>query len=182
MKSVLTRLCLVVLGCFAPAAAVLSDVPAVPAQAKDDLAPPMQSLAFFSGKWHCDGKFSNGKEISASVSFEPILNGNFLLFKHDDEPPFGYHAWAEWGWEATAKEFVSTIQDLTGDIRLFRSPGWKDQTLVWTGGNLPDSADQKFVFERVDTTKFRVGYSYKKNGSWVAVDSSVCGRVEAKAN
>lgn len=181
MKAVAPALYFLVLVCFATAAE-LSPVAGVAVQTKPDLAAPLQPLTFFIGKWNCEGKFSNGTAISASVSFEPILNGNFLLFKHDDEPPFGYHAWAEWGWEATAKEFVSTIQDLTGGTRLFRSPGWKDQTLVWTGGKLPDSADQKFVFERIEAGKFRVSYSYKKNGSWAAVDSSVCSRAEANAN
>jgi hypothetical protein len=177
MKIIASILACVVLLCPTPGTATAERDER--AQVKTDLAAPIQSFTFFIGKWHCEGKFANGTAISASVSFEPILSGNFLLFKHDDEPPFGYHAWAEWGWEAASKEFVSTIQDLTGGIRLFRSPGWKDQALVWTGGNLPDSTDQKFVFERMDTAKFRVSYSYKKNGLWVAVDSSVCSRAEA---
>ena len=152
------------------------------AQSKIELAKPLQPLALFVGKWHCEGKFSNGTAISASVSFEPILNGNFLLFRHDDEPPFGYHAWSEWGWDAATRQFISTIQDLTGGLRLFRSPGWTEQTLTWTGGNLPDSADQKFVFGRMETSKFRVSYSYKKNDTWVPVDASVCSRLETAAN
>jgi len=72
--------------------------------AKPDLSPPLQPLAPFLGKWHCDGKFTSGKAISASLSFEPILNRTFVLFKHDDEPPFAYHAWAEWGRDVAAHQ------------------------------------------------------------------------------
>ena len=183
VKSLGGVLCSAVFACVLTASMVpLLSFSSAAGQSKAELAKPLQPLASFAGKWHCEGKFSNGTTISASVSFEPILNGNFLLFRHDDEPPFGYHAWSEWGWDATARQFISTIQDLTGGIRLFRSPGWTEQTLTWTGGNLPDSADQKFVFERRENSKFRVSYSYKKNDSWVAVDSSVCSRVETAPN
>lgn len=48
-----------------------------------------------------------------------------ILFRHDDEPPFNYHAWPEWGWDANTREFVSSSQDITGGTRLFRSQaGW----------------------------------------------------------
>jgi hypothetical protein len=151
------------------------------AQSKTDSVDPIQSLSFFTGNWHCDGKFAtSGKSISANLVFEPILNGKFLLFKHDDEPPFTYHAWSQWGWDNNAHQFISTVQDVTGGLRLFRSPGWVDKTLMWSGGNLPDSSDQQFVFQRIDDNSFRVNYSYKKSGSWLAVDSSLCTRAGIK--
>lgn len=78
-------------------------------------------------------------------------------------------------------KFVSTIQDLTGSTRRFRSPGWADRTLTWTGG-IPEASDQKFIFEGLESSKFRVSYSYKKNDVRTAVDSSVCTRVDATAN
>jgi len=134
-------------------------------------------FAFFEGRWHCDGKFTkSGKAISANLGFEPILDNKFLLFRHDDEPPFNYHAWSQWGWDGNLRAFVSTIQDSTGGVRLFRSGGWVGQTVEWSGGSLPDSSDQRYVFERLDALSFRVSYSYKKGNSWMTVDSSVCGR------
>ncbi len=112
----------------------------IQSQAHSDV--PIETLAFFDGRWHCEGKFTgSGKAISANLEFEPILAGRFLLFRHNDEPPFDYHAWSEWGWDANTRQFVSTTQDSTGGIRLFRSPGWVAQTLAWSGGNLPDSLD-----------------------------------------
>jgi hypothetical protein len=135
-------------------------------------------FSFFVGRWHCSGKFaSNAKAISANLAFESILDGKFMLFRHDDEPPFNCHAWSEWGWDATTRQFVSTIQDSTGGMRLFVSPGWDGQTLTWSGGNLPDSSDQQFVFERLGDNNFRVSYFHKKDASWLAVDSSSCSKV-----
>jgi len=156
----------------------LALAPRVHTQSKPDTP---ESLAFFVGSWHCDGKFTgSGKPISANLKFESILGGKFLLFKHDDEPPFNYHAWSEWGWDTKAGQFVATTQDSAGGVRLFRSPGWISQSLIWTGGSLPDSLDQRFVFERLDSNAFRVSYSYNKDGSWVAVDSSSCNRASTE--
>jgi len=138
----------------------------------------MRSLAFFIGSWHCDGKFtSSGKSISANLVFEPILDGKFLLFKHDDEPPFNYHAWSEWSWDVNTREFVSSLQDITSGTRLFHSPGWADQTFVWSGGNIPTLSDQRFVFVRLDKRSFRLSYSYKKTDVCLVVDASSCSRV-----
>jgi len=64
-------------------------------------APSGKSIAdlqWFSGHWSCDGKFvGSGKAISADLSFEPALDGKWILFRHDDRPPFAYHALSEWG-------------------------------------------------------------------------------------
>ena len=139
---------------------------------------PPEPFSSFIGRWHCDGKFaSDARPISANLAFESILDGKFMLFRHDDEPPFNCHAWSEWGWDATARQFVSTTQDSAGGIRLFVSSGWEGQTLTWSGGNLPDSSDQRFVFERLGERNFRVSYFHKKGASWLAVDSSSCIRV-----
>ena len=85
-----------------------------------------EPFSSFIGRWHCDGQFaSNAKPISVNLVFESILDGKFMLFRHDDEAPFNYHAWSEWGWDATTRQFVSTTQDSAGGIRLFASPGWE---------------------------------------------------------
>ena len=164
--------------CYSVMFVNLALAPRIHTQSRPDVP---DSLAFFVGNWHCDGKFmGSGKSISANLKFESILGGQFLLFKHDDEPPFNYHAWSEWGWDAKAGHLVATTQDSTGGIRLFRSPGWIAQSLTWTGGSPPDSLDQRFVFEHLDDNAFRVSYSYSRDGSWVGVDSSLCKR--AKTN
>jgi hypothetical protein len=169
--------CLWSLALLIPLAAHIAALP----QSNPNSGGGVQDLAFFEGNYHCEGKFAaNGKAINADLQFQKILDGKFQLFKHDDEPPFNYHAWSEWGWDAAGHQFVSTVQDSTGGLRLFHSKGWAGTRLEWTGGNLPDSQDQRFVFERLEDRSFRVSYSFQKNGSWVDVDSSVCRRVETK--
>ncbi len=157
-----------------PTGLVLAACPAF-AQVKADGPEGLASLRYFVGNWHCDGKFAtSGKEISAKLRFEPVLDGKFIVFKHDDEPPFGYHAHAYWGWDKASGQFVSTIHDSTGGTRVFRSSGWKGMTLEWVGGDLPSGGNQQFTFERLDEKKFRVSYLFKRNAAWSLVDTSVC--------
>jgi hypothetical protein len=153
---------------------VLTGHPAF-SQTKADNLEVIKSLEYFAGDWHCEGKFTtSGKEISAKLHFESVLDGKFISFKHDDEPPFGYHAHAYWGWDKASGNFLATIHDSTGGTRLFRSSGWQGTTLEWTGGDLPAGANQRFAFERLEEKKFRVSYSYLKNDTWQLVDTSVC--------
>jgi hypothetical protein len=148
---------------------------APPPQLKDFLSP----LAYFAGNWECSGKFdSSGKAIEAQQHFAPELDGAWMTFRHDDKPPFGYHALAEWGWDAARKEFVMTVQDSAGGLRLFRSNGWNSKTLQWDGGSASDSSDpnQRFSFERLDDRHFIVSYFTLKNGGWSRMDSSTCSK------
>ncbi len=134
----------------------------------------IKTLEFFAGQWSCLGKFANGKPIAAKEHFENILNGAFVLFQHDDIPPHQYHALAEWGWDRAANDFIAVFEDSSGGVRVFRSSGWTGSTLQWLGGSLPDASDQRFELERLNPKQYRVSYSFKRDGNWVAVDSSVC--------
>jgi hypothetical protein len=137
----------------------------------------LPELNYFLGDWDCAGKFTrSGAAIEAHQHFESILGDKFILFRHDDKPPHNYHAWAEWGWDAAGKQFVSTIQDSGGSTRTFHSAGWEKDRLVWEGGspqNFPGN-DEQFVFERITPKQFRVSYAAKKDGDWATVDVSTC--------
>lgn len=136
-------------------------------------------LQWFSGHWSCDGKFSrSGKTISADLSFEPMLQGKWMLFRHDDRPPFSYHALSEWGWDEKGQQYISTVQDSTGGIRVFYSPGFSDSKLVWDGRALGNPAAQaeQFEFEKIGPNAFTVSYSFQQDGKWQAVDKSTCTR------
>ena len=136
-------------------------------------------LQWFSGHWSCDGKFArSGKTISADLWFEPILQSKWLLFRHDDRPPFSYHALSEWGWDEKGKQYVSTVQDSTGGIRLFHSPGFSDSKLVGDGRALgnPTAPAEQFEFEKIGPNIFTVSYSFQQDGKWQVVDKSTCTR------
>jgi hypothetical protein len=152
------------------------------AQQQPDTSSRISELNWFSGNWTCAGKFTSGKSISAKVSFESTLDGKWILFRHDDDPPFKYHALSEWGWEKKSQRFLSLIQDSTGGVRAFYSPGWDGAKLLWEGGALSSEqpSSERFEFTRLDDSAFQVSYSYRKNEDWVSVDTSRCIRVKAK--
>jgi len=101
-----------------------------------------------------------------------------MLFRHDDKPPFGYHALSEWGWDASKKKFVMIALDITGGARLFYSDGWDASRLQWDGDTMEGASDpkQRFSFDRLDERHFTVSYFTKKNEGWSRMDSSTCSK------
>ena len=164
--------------CVTAAFAVAMLFCATSAKAADsDLKPALASLAYFTGDWECAGKFdSSGKTIEAHQRFSPELEGAWLSFRHDDKPPFSYHAFSEWGWDAQQKRFMMIALDSVGGARIFYSSGWNANTLQWDGDALGTTVapKQRFSFERLDDRHFRVSYFALKNGDWSRVDASTC--------
>jgi hypothetical protein len=139
----------------------------------------INDLQWFLGRWSCDGKFiASGKAISADVSFEPVLENKWILFRHDDHPPFSYHALSEWGWDEKEQRYISTVQDSVGGVRLFYSDGFLDSKLLWEGKALrnPAAGGERFEFTKNGVNSFTVSYWFQKDGQWKAVDSSFCSR------
>jgi hypothetical protein len=139
----------------------------------------LADLQWFSGHWSCDGKFiSSGKTISADLSFEPMLESKWMLFRHDDRAPFSYHALSEWGWDEKGQQYISAVQDSTGGIRVFYSRGFSGSKLVWNGKALgnPTAPAEQFEFEKTGPNIFTVSYSFQQDGKWQAVDKSTCTR------
>jgi hypothetical protein len=150
------------------------------AAAQSGAPQPMSSMQWLQGKWSCDGHFlRSGKSISADVSFESSLDGKLLLFRHDDRPPFSYHALSEWGYSTSAKRFVSTIQDSAGGFRYFESDGWRDGHLVWEGDAIkPEKPTlQRFRFNKNSDNEFRAIYYVQHDGQWTDIDTSICKRL-----
>jgi hypothetical protein len=155
---------------------------AIPYQAQAataELKPELSSLAYFLGDWDCAGKFDgSGKAIAAHQHFSPELEGAWIAFRHDDTPPFNYHALSEWGWDSTQKKFVMTAQDNFGGVRVFYSSGWNSMQLQWDGDAVGSTSApaQRFTFERVDDRHFKVSYFTLKNNAWSRMDSSTCSK------
>ena len=85
---------------------------------------------------------------------------------------------SEWGWDEKGRRYISTVQDSTGGIRLFYSPGFSDSKLVWDGRALgnPAARAEQFEFEKTGPIVFTVSYSFRQNGKWQVVDKSTCPR------
>jgi hypothetical protein len=147
--------------------------------AETQIKPEISSLAYFAGDWECSGKFdSSGKSIEAHLHFAPDLDGAWILFRHDDKPPFNYHALAEWGWDGTRKQFLMMVQDSAGGTRLFSSQGWNSKQLQWDGDTLRGTTDpgQRFTFEKLDDRHFTVSYFVRKSDEWSRIDSTTCSK------
>src|SRR3954471_3520204 len=100
----------------------------------------------FHGKWKCDGNFSNGKAISATMSFDETLNGAWLSASHDDLPPNGYHALGLWTAPA-AGGIVAHIADNGGGMRKFTAAdGWKNDRLVLERDTVRATPQRSFRF------------------------------------
>jgi len=140
-------------------------------------ASPIAALSPFLGEWDCAGKFEvSGKTIEAHVSLRYDLDQRWIVFRHDDKPPFPYHALAQWGWDDARKEFVMLVEDSGGGVRQFRAPGVNGREIVWTGDALGSQSPpaQRFTFKSIDATHFFTSYSVLRGSAWVLVDSSTC--------
>ncbi len=147
--------------------------------AAPELKPELAPLAYFIGDWDCSGKFdASGKVIEAHQHFTADLDGAWIMFRHDDKPPFSYHALAEWGWDASRKKFVMTVQDSFAGVRVFYSSGWDSTQLQWDGDTIGSTATpaQRFIFERIDDRHFKVSYFTLKGDAWPRMDSSTCSK------
>lgn len=142
------------------------------------LASAMQSLAFFEGHWQCAGKFvKSGKPISSTETFTTDLDGHWLAMRHDDQPPYPFHALELWGYDKDAKRFNGYFFDNFSGIRHFTSPGWEGNHLAWTDTASVHGTTDRFVFERNDIGNYQVTYAVSRNGKdWTAGDAFSCKR------
>ena len=138
----------------------------------------IELLAYFTGHWSCQGVFpSNGKQIASEITFAPDLDGAWLTVRHDDLPPNRFHAFEMWGFDKSARQFISFIYDNFGGARKFVSSGWSDNMLVWAGEtpNTTPATLERFVFRRVDPGQFVVNYEVKRApAEWAIGDTLTC--------
>jgi uncharacterized membrane protein YphA (DoxX/SURF4 family) len=142
---------------------------AAPAQAAAD------PFDYFVGAWSCVGTFTqSGRRIEADLHFEKTPDRRWLLFRHDDRPPNAYHALAEWS--RGEHEWTATVEDSFAGLRLFHSTGWQGSHLSWEGGVIekPAPRSQRFSFDQIDASHFKLSYDVKQSESWQLVDSSTC--------
>src|SRR5215475_8532305 len=84
--------------CFALACAASAQTSSSAASAK--LRGKLEQLSGWMGNWRCDGKFvKSGKEISSTIRFSPVLEGQWIEVEQDDLPPNRFHAIEFWGYD-----------------------------------------------------------------------------------
>jgi len=144
------------------------------------LADNLRPMAFFQGVWSCQGEFPRtGTHIASHERFAPDLVGDWLVMRHVDLPPFGFHALEMWGYEASQKQFVNYIFDNAPEARRYVSHGWVASRLTWTSSMQAAKAD-RFVFERRGESEYQVDYARTTDGrTWQLVDTLDCRRQKA---
>lgn len=140
------------------------------------LQPNLQPLAGFIGSRSCKGSFiKSGKAITSTETVRPDLSGHWLTLRHDDEPPFSFHALELWGYDATAGRFVAYMYDSGGGMREFTSPGWEGDSFTWTNVDTSAPKRDRFVFDRGPQGAYRFTYEVSADGNtWSGVDSLTC--------
>jgi len=138
----------------------------------------IEPLSFFLGQWNCECEFvASKKPIASHIAVAPDLDGSWLAFRWDDNAPNQYHALELWGFDKTAKQFTNFTHGNFGGLRLFDSPGWDGDTLIWTGDALttPPTLNQRFVIERKPNKQFVISWQVRKpEADWVTGDRLTC--------
>lgn len=93
----------------------------------------------------------------------PDLVGHWLVMRHVDRPPFGYHALETWGYDASQKRFINYVFDNVPQVREYVSSGWAGSRLSWTLPGQSGKGD-RFVFERKSGAEYRLDYSVTLDG------------------
>jgi len=142
----------------------------------------IEPLSFFVGQWTCAGEFvASRKLISSRIAVAPDLDGYWLVFRWDDNAPNQFHALELWGFDKAAKHFTNFTHDNFGGVRLFNSPGWDGDTLIWTGDALttPPTLNQRFVIERKPPKEFVISWQMRKpEADWATGDRLTCQRAK----
>lgn len=151
-------------------------------QSSPTLKPELQSLSYFIGHWSCSGEFpASHKSISSHIAVSPDLDGSWLSFRWDDNPPSQFHALEIWGFDKTERNFTNAIYDNFGGMRIFHSSGWVADELTWGPRDLPANspiASEQFVIDRKSKKEFVISWEVRKpqTQQWIVGDQLTCHR------
>jgi hypothetical protein len=144
------------------------------------LKPELAALSFFEGSWDCNGKFlKNDERISSDMTFQPDLEGAWLMLRHDDRAPHQFRVVESWGFDKASARFVAVVTDNFGSVRMFTSPGWQQGRLEWTGDLLTSDKkmNQRFLFQRKGSKEFVMTFELRKEqGEWRPIDTLTCAK------
>jgi hypothetical protein len=134
---------------------------------------PTAFVQFFAGNWSGKGSFANGKKIAANISCTLILDSNWLLLQHADQPPNRYQSFSLWRTDSTTNRFVASDFTNFGTHRNYTSQGWVDDKLILLNEDTL-SCKQKFTYQKLSPTSFKMKYETSKDGMiWKVGDSLI---------
>jgi hypothetical protein len=164
----------------APANAAASPTPAA-------LPPELAELRLFLGTWRCLGTvpataLGPARKTDAIAKVTASLDGAWTEFRYEQrktpENPMPLKLTMLWGYDRPAKQFHRVAHSNLGTWDMGTSPGWQQDTLVWTGetggllGKIPfrNQVTRRSPRELVLTTEYQV------QGQWLSIGTDVCKR------
>jgi Protein of unknown function (DUF1579) len=163
---------------FAEAASTPATGPAPP--------PEMAQLKIFEGAAKCTGTqsatdFGPEHPTNAVVRGRSELGGFWLTLRYDERKtkanPNPTHALYALGYDASAKQFVSTVFDGFGGRGAETASGWDGDKLTFTGDYV--LAGKKLGYRETFTKKGEreidhLGEIQGADGKWVTLDQETC--------
>jgi hypothetical protein len=156
----------------------ISQSPSSPAPGA--LRSELRPLSFFIGHWDCSGEFpASHKPISSRVVFSPELDGSWLTFRWDDNPPNRFHALELWGYDKFAHDFTNSIYNNFGGVYLYNSAGWIGDELTWGPRDLPPNSpivSERYVIDRKSPKEFVISWEVRRTQApqWTVGDTLTC--------
>ncbi len=135
---------------------------------------PVDFVTYFIGEWNGEGEFSNGKKISANVSFKLSLDSCWLMYDHTDILPNTYKAFSMWGVDKQSGQFLAYCFDNFQGNRKFVGDAWKvGKLIISTHEYFPQRgiSFQHFIYEKQDEKSFKMTYETSRDGiNWRMID------------
>jgi hypothetical protein len=143
-------------------------------KAKAQTTAGKKQLNYFSGGWKGAGKFANGKDITAELSFTFGLDSNYLVGHHRDHLPNKFQADTYWRWDEKSRKLSSVLLDNTGAERIFIGEVITVDSLVFSRSfEVPGkgTVSEQFSYRILDHSRFRMEYRVRvADKPWRMID------------
>jgi hypothetical protein len=128
---------------------------------------PLAPLQYFVGKWMIEGDTTvGGKPTHWRAPYDIVREGGWLV---GSATIFGNRIHDYWGWDGVKKDFVRIQLQSDGSRGEIHSPGWKGDTVAWTGeasGSDGDRTPIRTSQTRVSPDSFRVEWASFDGKQW----------------
>lgn len=146
---------------------------------------PVDQFSFLVGDWNCTGRvFTHGTSLahatSARAHGESAAGGHWVLFRYDEDKtvanPRPFHIDQYFGYDPTAKKFISVAVDVGGYFSEM-GPGWNGDSITFDEGTDGNSIGHDTFTRNGRDEISHSGSDKDKEGKWIKTDEETCHRV-----
>jgi hypothetical protein len=163
---------------IAQAAPAIESTPA-PMPKKPDFAP----FAFFVGNWSCTSKQANRPGPSTSTTTWAMDDTGYWMTATSDNPavkwfPYDTKSQIRLTYDPDAKLWVYQYSDNLGGYLLATTPGWKENTAIWTSRSFIPTKDttavSTYTMKKSSDTAYTGTYSFTNAKGTVVGSHDTC--------